>query len=121
MTHDPRCPSCGHVNPAEASHCERCNFPLREVAPGEAPARPVPGREPAAEISMQRIRPIRPRRPTGPEQQLKVQLWLALGTLAMAAVLYTAWQGFQKSNAPVQQVEGAKPEQQQAADRARAE
>jgi tetratricopeptide (TPR) repeat protein len=120
MTRDPRCPSCGHVNPTESTTCEQCNFPLRDVAPPSgAEGRDRP--EPPVRISMERIRPIRPRRPGGPDQQLKLQLWLALGTLAVAAVLYTAWQGYRQNNAGPPPVEGAGAEQQQAADLARSE
>lgn len=135
MTHDPRCPSCGHVNQVEAAECSQCHFPLRELdaasapaasAPSPAPARekqpeaPATTEEKPVEISMQRIRPIRPRRPTGREQTLQLQLWLILGSLAVAAVLWTAWQGFQKNNAAQQPVEGATTDQQHAADVARA-
>jgi tetratricopeptide (TPR) repeat protein len=123
MSPDLRCPSCGHENPADATQCAQCNYPLREGTPA-APA--APGREPAAasssepEISIRRIRPIRPRRPSA-DQQLRLQLWLVLGTLAVGAVLYTAWQGYQKNNAGPPPVEGAQPQQQQAADLARTE
>ncbi len=123
MSTDPRCPSCGHVNAADATQCAQCNFPLREGKPeaGRDAPSTARGDQPPVEISMQRIRPIRPRRPSGPEQQLRLQLWLVLGTLAVAAVLWTAWQGFQKNNAGQEEVAGARAEQQQAADMARAE
>ena len=132
MTHDPRCPSCGHVNAADVSNCEHCNFPLRESAPGSTPSAAPAGEsataperastpEPPVEISMARIRPIRPRRPMGPQQALQLQLWLVLGGLAVLAVLYTAYQGFQKNNAGAPPIAGAQADQQKAADMARAE
>jgi cytochrome c-type biogenesis protein CcmH/NrfG len=124
MTHDSRCPSCGHDNTADAAECTQCHFPLRETA---APARPEPAsppsgpatEEPPVEISMARIRPIRPRRPSSPQQVMQLQLWLILGALAVAAVLWTAWQGFQKNNSAQQPIAGAQEAQQQQADAAR--
>lgn len=128
MTHDPRCPSCGHVNAVESAECSQCHFPLRELdappaaapAPEPRPEAPAAAEEKPVEITMQRIRPIRPRRPTGPEQTLQLQLWLILGSLAIAIVLWTAWQGFQKNNAAQPPVEGASTDQQHEADVARA-
>ena len=120
-THDPRCPSCGHVNEPDATHCAQCNFPLRETGgePETAP-RDGRGRDKPVEISMSRIRPIRPRRPTGPQQQLQLQLWVVLGGLAILIVLFTAWQGFKRNNPSEQAVAGANTEQQKDADIARA-
>jgi tetratricopeptide (TPR) repeat protein len=122
MSPDLRCPSCGHENPADSTQCAQCNFPLRDgAAHAPAPVRdPAPAAASEPEISMRRIRPIRPRRPS-PDQALRLQLWLVLGTIAIGIVLYTAWQGFHKNNDTTPQVEGAQPQQQQAADLARAE
>ncbi len=121
MTRELTCPSCGHTNAADATNCEQCNFPLREGA-ATPPTTGGPGRpEPPVEISMRRIRPIRPRRPSGPQQQLQLQLWLILGSLAVLAVLWTAYQGFRRNNAQEPVVEGAQADQQKAADMARAE
>jgi len=126
MTLDPRCPSCGHVNAVDVAQCAQCNFPLRETAPAGAPAAPSstaaserPPAAPEPEISIQRIRPIRPRRPQ-PQQQLQLQLWLVLGGIAILLVLYTAWKGFQKNNSAPVPVAGAQAEQQKEADVARA-
>jgi len=129
MSHDPRCPSCGHLNDPETAACSQCNFPLREVpglgavepagagpAPGEAPA---PVRDPA----IRPFRPIRPRPPRPPHETQQAQLWLWLGgiagLIAVAMLLATAYQGFRKNNR-VAPVEGAKEAQQQAAEAARA-
>lgn len=125
MTHDPHCPSCGHENPAGAPACEACNFPLSDAPPRPEPPQPTAERiaeSGAPAISMERIRPIRPRRPSGPQQALQAQLWLVIGGLAVLAAgfgIYTAYQEFSKSQVKAT-VEGAKPEQQQAADVARA-
>jgi tetratricopeptide (TPR) repeat protein len=64
------------------------------------------------------LRPIRPRPPRPPQEAVQMQLWLVFGAIAIVVVLYTAWQGFQKSNPPPV-VEGAKANQQQIADAAR--
>ncbi|HTR97330.1 MAG TPA: tetratricopeptide repeat protein [Candidatus Acidoferrales bacterium] len=118
MTNDLRCPSCGRSNDPAAEQCSQCNFPLHGTPPARASedterAQPV-------EISMRRIRPIRPRRPGGPDQALQLQLWLVLGGVSVLIVLWTAYQGFLKNNA-VPALEGATAEQQRAADMARAE
>lgn len=128
MTHDPRCPSCGHVNAIDDTRCTQCNFPLHESAPAaaEPPAaidRPERPERPEAAISMERIRPLRPRRakPPGDSQKmLMMQLWGAVGVLAVLAVLYTAYKGFQKNNA-APPVAGASVQQQQQADVLRGE
>jgi len=127
MTNDLRCPSCGQLNEAGAAQCAHCNFPLHgtPAAPGgSAPSeRPAPGsseRPQPVEISMRRIRPIRPRRPGGPDQALQLQLWLVLGGLSVLIVLWTAYQGFRKNNAAAP-VEGASEQQQHDADVARGE
>jgi tetratricopeptide (TPR) repeat protein len=126
------------MNETHATECGQCNFPLHPEGvppPPERPADPAdhatapvapasaPG-EPAArgfDPSIRRMRPIRPRPPRGPQEQLQVQLWAVLGLMAIALVVYTAWQGFKKNHVPPPPVEGAQPQQQQVADMARAE
>jgi cytochrome c-type biogenesis protein CcmH/NrfG len=134
MTHDLRCPSCGHVNAADASHCTQCNFPLRESAPAappsaappsaappSAPPPPAAKPEPPVEISMERIRPIRPRRPKSPEEVQQSQLWLILGGLAVIVlVLYVGWTGFRQNNSGPTPIPGAAEAQEKEADAARA-
>ena len=54
-THDPRCPSCGHVNEPDATHCAQCNFPLRETG-GEPEAAPRDGRDkPVQEVRIESV------------------------------------------------------------------
>lgn len=137
MSDDLRCPSCGHVNEAGAAECAQCGFPLHPEtgaasapppAPAPKPAAPA-GPEPAPaeptvrgfDPSIRRVRPIRPRPPRGPDQRLQMQLWLLLGGLAVAIILFTAFQGFQKNNPSQAPVEGAMDQQQHIVDMARAE
>ncbi len=130
MTDQIRCPSCTHLNAADASYCTECNFPLHDAppAPGAAPApaeaapaaRPD-AQPPAFDPSIRRVRPIRPRRPGAAANPLQLQLWLVLGGMAIVmTILWVAWQGFQKNNQPTP-VEGASDTQQKDADLARAE
>ncbi len=114
MAHELRCPSCGHPNTAGASICSQCNFPLRDGAP--APIEPGPGGsvpEAMPEIDIRRMRPIRPRRPADAQQQLQTQLVVVLGGMAVViGILWVAWQGFQRNNAPAPApVEGANARQ----------
>ncbi len=104
-----RCNDCGYINPAGSTSCWRCNYPL-VPATGAAPSVAPSGAPPITPAS---VRPIRPRRPR-PQQPLQLQLWLVFGALAVLLVLYTAFQGFHKTN--FQPVTGAKPEQQKLAD-----
>lgn len=142
MSIDQRCPSCGHMNESHATACARCNFPLHPAAAAPAapaaatppPAAPKPAEPsppaahhepegPAArgfDPNIRRMRPIRPRPPRGPQQQLQTQLWVVLGATAVLIVLFTAFQGFKQNNQPVP-VAGAQQEQQHVADMARAE
>lgn len=107
-----RCSDCGHINPAGSTSCWRCNYPLVSVAAaGAKDAAPT-----APAITPGSVRPIRPRRPR-PQQPLQLQLWLVFGALAVLLVLYTAFQGFHKSN--FKPVAGAQPEQQKFADEMR--
>lgn len=130
MSNDLRCPSCGHMNRHDAESCTQCNFPLEHAAePPPAPAEPQhaePAKpaEPAGrpfDPGIRRVRPVRPRAPRGPQQQLQTQLWVILGGLALAVVLYSAFQGFKQSNPQAPPVEGARQEQQHIIDMARAE
>jgi len=132
MTHESRCPSCGHANEAAAAICSNCNFPLRDGPPAPPPAEAQdappaaavhpPGTKGAPAAEMRRIRPVRPRRPGGADQALQTQLIVGLGGAAVVmAILWVAWQGFHKNNAPPAPVEGANPEQMQAANLARAQ
>jgi cytochrome c-type biogenesis protein CcmH/NrfG len=145
MSDGQRCPSCGHVNEEHATACSLCNFPLHPETSAQAatpppaapqPEQPAPPAAPPApkevhheaaepavrgfDPNIRRLRPIRPRRPRGPQQQLQTQLWVVLGATAVLLVLFTAFQGFKKSNVPAP-VEGAQGEQQHIADMARAE
>jgi tetratricopeptide (TPR) repeat protein len=62
---------------------------------------------------------MRPRRPRPATlEPVQMQLWLVTGVAVVLGILYFAAQGFWKSN--LKPVEGAKPEQQQQADLARA-
>ena len=110
------CPSCGRATAAGATECANCNFPL-----AEAPERVAAERTEDAEgvVIVRPMRPIRPRRPGGPDQRLQMQLWLMLGGLSVLFILWTAFDGFKKSAKPQVQVEGAKEDQQRAADLAR--
>lgn len=141
MSVDPRCPSCGHVNDAQATDCAQCGFPLAEAAPvapappaapaptpaaeqapESAPAAPVASEPPARPFdpSIRRARPVRPRPPRPAQQGLQVQLWIALGGAALVLLLFTAFQGFRKNNQPAP-VAGAAQDQQHIVDMARAE
>jgi tetratricopeptide (TPR) repeat protein len=123
------CPSCGRANVAGATECANCNFPLAEaperVAAAAPPAPPKPATPAASSdeetpvVIVRPVRPIRQRRPGGPEQKLQMQLWLVLGGLSILFILYTAVDGFKKNARPPAQVEGAKENQQRAADLAR--
>jgi cytochrome c-type biogenesis protein CcmH/NrfG len=142
------CPSCTHVNEPGATICAQCNFPLVDGPPQAAPAHvmspppveaedeapddPAPSAPAAAPsapaahempaIDRRRMRPIRPRRPKPAEQALQTQLVVGLGGLAIViTILWVAWQGFHKNNAPEQAVPGATQEQMNAISLARGE
>ncbi len=108
--------------------------PVREPEPAPAPApserepepEPAPQREPAARVqafdpNIRRMRPVRSRPAQTAAQKLQFQLWLGVGGFCVLLLLYTAFQGWQKNNAPQAQVEGANQDMQHAADMARAE
>lgn len=135
MAQSNRCPSCAFLNEDGALECSQCNFPLTEIGSTPAPQAPARAPEPGApaeaptvlppsavEPPIRRVRPIRPRPPQDPQQKLQVQLWIVLGLIAVAMVVYTAWDGFKKNNKPAPPpVEGANENMQHAADMARAE
>jgi tetratricopeptide (TPR) repeat protein len=102
-----RCPDCGHENPAGSASCSRCNYPLQEVAPG-------PGQPGAAEPEIVIRRPVRPRRPRPVANPNALFLWMFLGVVAAALLVWQAVDGFRKNNAVP--VEGATVDQQRLAD-----
>ena len=106
-----RCPDCGHENPAGSASCSRCNFPLREMVPDPGP--PV-----SAEPEMVFRRPVRPRPPRPPANSTSLYLWMSLGVVAAALLVWQAMEGFRKNNAVP--VAGATVDQQQLADSLRA-
>lgn len=112
------CPDCGYKNPADATGCAQCNFPLGESpsAPAAPPPKSAPApAEPAPVIAPPpRLRRLREQRR---RQDPSLTLWLAVGGLGVIALLYIAVHGFQDSNFP--KVEGAQPEQQARADELR--
>src|SRR5262249_8052880 len=107
------CPGCGAQNPAGSAACAQCNFPLVKPSAAAAGAAVEPvAFDPGP-------RPVPPRRPR-PEamQPIQAQLWPLPAIAAALGLAFFAARGFWKSNlAPV---EGARPEQQQQADLARA-
>jgi Tetratricopeptide repeat len=120
------CPDCGHANPPDRTTCEACNFPLTgrpepmpeatPVASAAPPAAGAKGAPPAAAPPAARLlipRPVRRPRSGPPVSSMSLTLWLFFGTVCVAALLWTAITGFNKSNAPV---EGASGHQQALAD-----
>ena len=110
------------MNDAGASQCARCNFPLDGSVTTSPPAPAPSDAAPAPEISRERIRPVRPRRPGTGAQSQQSQLVIAVGAVALIAAgfaIYSTWQEFQKTQTRAV-VEGAKPEEPQRADVARA-
>jgi tetratricopeptide (TPR) repeat protein len=120
-----RCPDCGHVNPPGADHCAACNYPLVEAhggAPSEAGPTPAT-RQPAAAAgrraasapapAVERLRPIRPRRPR-PANNVALQLWLGLGAFFALLLVFIAVQAnMQRGETPV---EGSSVDQQKRAN-----
>jgi cytochrome c-type biogenesis protein CcmH/NrfG len=90
--------------------------PAGDAAPAEPPA-PTPEATEARPFDPG-PRPVRRRRerPNAMEP-VQMQLWLISGVAVVLGLVYFAAQGFWKSN--VRPVEGARPEQQRAADEAR--
>jgi len=135
-----KCPSCGYWNDPSVSECTNCNFPLHgdtalarqkseppRPAPITAPpatdaasgdAAPDDAHEPATPaIDIRRVRPIRTRPPRAPMDGTSQQLWLVVGGIAIALLVWQAFTGFHQSNS--KPVAGAKPEQQKVIDQAR--
>jgi tetratricopeptide (TPR) repeat protein len=110
-----RCPDCGHANPAGATSCEACNFPLVEpIAPAETgPPPPAPAFDPAIP------RPVRRPRRAAPMGNQALSLWLLFGFICAAAVIYIGVKA--NVDRAQQPVEGSNPNQQQVADQIRAE
>jgi len=119
MPESVRCPDCGTVNAPGAVSCAQCNFPLAQESRSAAPA----GGEAAAGTAESRPfdpgpRPVLRRRPRpNAMEPVQMQLWLITGVAVVLGIVYFAFQGFSKSNAPP--IAGARPEQQQQADLAR--
>jgi tetratricopeptide (TPR) repeat protein len=102
-----RCPDCGHENPAGSASCSHCNFPLQEPAPGSA----QPG---ATEPEFVIRRPARRPRPRPVANPNALFLWMFLGVVAAAFLVWQAVDGSRRNNAaPVQ---GASAGQQQLID-----
>jgi tetratricopeptide (TPR) repeat protein len=102
-----RCPDCGHENPAGSASCSHCNYPLQEPAAGSGPAD-------LAEPEIVIRRPVRPRRPRPVANPNALFLWMFLGVVAAALLVWQAVDGFRKNNAVP--VEGATVDQQRLAD-----
>jgi cytochrome c-type biogenesis protein CcmH/NrfG len=115
-----RCPSCGQPNPAEATECESCGFPLVEPAattPGAQ--RPAGGRS-ASGGGAPPARPLppmprRPRRRPRRSDPTSTTLWIVFGGFAAMVVLWIAVQSTLKGGGS-QPVEGSNQVQQATAD-----
>jgi len=129
-----KCPSCGYWNDPSVSECTNCNFPLhgdtalirqhddalRPAPIAAPPAEAVPNEAPepvAPAIDIRRVRPIRTRPPRAPMDGTSQQLWMVVGGIAIALLVWQAFTGFNQSNN--KPVAGAKPEQQKIIDQAR--
>jgi tetratricopeptide (TPR) repeat protein len=102
-----RCPGCGHENPAGSASCSRCNYPLQEAAP----VSPRPG---ATEPELVIRRPVRRPRPRPVANPNALFLWMFLGVVAAAFLVWQAVDGSRKNNAVP--VPGASLDQQQLID-----
>jgi cytochrome c-type biogenesis protein CcmH/NrfG len=124
------CPDCGHRNPAGATACSACNYPLVESSAPDSPEPPEAGapaslppppqgppeRAPAGPGTSP-FRPIRPRRPRR-QPNASLALWLGVGSfLALLLVLIAVQANMTRDNPPV---EGSNQEQQKRADELRA-
>ncbi len=123
------CPDCGHMNDANAESCAKCNFPLHGIASPEPPVESpeqsppaLPDSSPASvapgEFELRRVRPIRARAPRAGQDAMSQQLWMVVGGLVIALLVWQAFTGFRQSNS--QPLAGAKPDQQKLVDQARA-
>src|SRR5262249_50064023 len=65
-------------------------------------------------------RPMRRRSRPNAMEPVQMQLWLITGVAVVLGIVYFAFQGFWKTNAAGAGIAGARPEQQQRADQARA-
>jgi len=111
MSDTVRCPGCGHENQVGSASCSHCNYPLREPAPG-------PGQPGAAEPEIVIRRPVRRPRPRPVANPNALFMWMFLGVVAAALLVWQALDGFRKNNAVP--VEGATADQQRLADSLRA-
>jgi hypothetical protein len=140
MSESIRCPDCGAENPADATSCGQCNFPIAgpgaplaaSAVPAPAPpaepvsaggtppsvAAPPPAvtpapPSPAATLPPPR-RPIRPRRPRPQSASQALTIWLFVGGFAALLVIYMAIKAnVDRARTPV---EGANPDQQKQVD-----
>jgi tetratricopeptide (TPR) repeat protein len=107
MSDTVRCPDCGHENPAGSASCGHCNYPLHEPAPDPAPAG-------ATEPEIIIRRPARRPRPRPVANPNALFLWMFLGVVAAAFLVWQAVDGSRRNNAvPVQ---GASVDQQKLID-----
>ncbi|MEO5987716.1 MAG: tetratricopeptide repeat protein [Candidatus Eisenbacteria bacterium] len=117
------------MNDATAESCAKCNFPLQGI-PGAGPlagmtppgaasvADPAPAGAAPTETELRRVRPIRRRPPRSGQDPMSQQLWMVVGGIAIALLVWQAFTGFHQSNSPP--TAGAKPDQQKVVDQARA-
>jgi tetratricopeptide (TPR) repeat protein len=106
-----RCPDCGHENPAGSASCSHCNFPFHEPASDSGPPD-------AAGPEIIIPRPVRRQRPRPVANANTLFLWMFLGVVTAAFLVWQAVDGARKNNAvPVQ---GASADQQRAIDSLRA-
>ena len=107
MSNAVRCPGCGQENPVGSASCSHCNYPLQKTAPD-------PGQPVAAEPEIVIRRPVRRPRPRPVANQNALFLWMFLGVVAAAFLVWQALDGSRKNNAvPVQ---GASVDQQRLID-----
>lgn len=114
-----RCHDCGRENPADATECVQCGYPLEghgpaatptSKAPAERKAEAGPGLPPTVprDPSIPRPRPRPPR--AMPANQTSMQLWLIFGAIAAAFMIYVAVKAnYDRVTTPV---EGSNPAQQ---------
>jgi tetratricopeptide (TPR) repeat protein len=92
MSDSVRCPDCGHENPLDSASCSHCNYPLRDPAPD-----PVPPGAAGPEIVIRR--PVRRPRPRPAVNPNALFLWMFLGVVAAAFLVWQAVDGSRRNNA----------------------
>jgi hypothetical protein len=102
-----RCPDCGYENPVGSASCSQCNHPLQAAAPAPAPSG-------AAEPEIVIRRPVRRPRPRPLANPNALFLWMFLGVVAAAFLVWQAVDGSRRSNAVP--VPGASVDQQRLID-----